>query len=185
MEYQEIIELYWKRSENALTETSRKYTQYCRAIAGNILENWQDVEECLNDTWLAAWESIPPQRPVRLNIYLGRITRNLALNRRKAQTAQKRGGGHLDAVLDELRQCISEEDMEQQLDEMMLRDAVDDFLRRQTSRNRAIFLRRYWAMERVEDIARDLGLRRGQTATILYRMRKALKKHLEKEEIPL
>ena len=68
MEDQEIIELYWKRSEKALTETSRKYTQYCRAIAGNILENWQDVEECLNDTWLAAWESIPPQRPVRLNI---------------------------------------------------------------------------------------------------------------------
>ena len=88
-------------------------------------------------------------------------------------------------MLDELRQCISEEDMEQQLDEMMLRDAVDDFLRRQTSRNRAIFLRRDWAMERVEDIARDLGLRRGQTATILYRMRKELKKHLEKEEIPL
>lgn len=185
MEDHEIIGLYWERSEKALTETARKYTQYCRAIAGNILENWQDVEECLNDTWLAAWESIPPQRPARLNIYLGRITRNLALNRRKAQSAQKRGGGHLDTVLDELRQCVSEEDMEQQLEEMMLRDAVDDFLRRQTPRNRAIFLRRYWAMERVEDIARDLGLRRGQTATILYRMRKELKKHLEKEEIPL
>ncbi len=185
MEDQEIIELYWKRSEKALTETTRKYAHYCRAIAGHILGNWQDVEECLNDTWLAAWESIPPQRPKRLNIYLGRITRNLALNRRKAQNAQKRGGGQLEAVLDELRGCVSEDDMEQQLEEMMLRDAVDDFLRRQSPRNRAIFLRRYWAMERVEDIAMDLGLRCGQTATILYRMRRELKKHLEKEEIPL
>lgn len=185
MEDSEIIGLFLDRSEDAIRAAAQKYGSYCRTIAGNILENWQDVEECLNDTWLAAWDSIPPQRPRRLNVYLGRITRNLALNRRKSQTAQKRGGGQTESVLKELRECISEDDMEQQLEEMMLRDAVDDFLRRQTPRNRTIFLRRYWAMERVEDIAMDMGLRRGQTATILYRMRRELKKHLEKEEIPL
>lgn len=185
MEDCEIIGLFLDRSEDAIRAAAQKYGSYCRTIAGNILGNWQDVEECLNDTWLAAWDSIPPQRPRRLNVYLGRITRNLALNRRKAQSAQKRGGGQVEALLDELRECISEDDMEQQLEEMMLRDAVDDFLRRQTPRNRSIFLRRYWAMERVEDIAMDMGLRRGQTATILYRMRRELKKHLEKEEIPL
>lgn len=185
MEDCEIIGLFLDRSEDAIRAVAQKYGSYCRTIAGNILGNWQDVEECLNDTWLAAWDSIPPQRPRRLNVYLGRITRNLALNRRKAQSAQKRGGGQVEALLDELRECISEDDMEQQLEEMMLRDAVDDFLRIQTPRNRTIFLRRYWAMERVEDIAMDMGLRRGQTATILYRMRRELKKHLEKEEIPL
>ena len=185
MEDCEIIGLFLDRSEDAIRAAAQKYGSYCRTIAGNILGNWQDVEECLNDTWLAAWDSIPPQRPRRLNVYLGRITRNLALNRRKAQSAQKRGEGQVEALLDELRECISEDDMEQQLEEMMLRDAVDGFLRRQTPRNRAIFLRRYWAMERVEDIAMDMGLRRGQTATILYRMRRELKKHLEKEEIPL
>lgn len=185
MDDSEIIELFWGRSEHALEEVSRKYGCYCRTIAGNILGNWQDIDECLNDTWLAAWDSIPPQRPRRLSVYLGRITRNLALNRLKAMTAQKRGGGQAEAALDELRECLPGSDPNEQLDELVLRDAINKFLRAQLARNRAIFLRRYWAMERVEDIAMDLGLRCGQTATILYRMRKELKKHLDKEGIPL
>ena len=185
MEDQEIIALFWNRSEDALVEVSRRYGSYCRAIAGNILGCMQDIEECLNDTWLAAWDSIPPQRPRRMEVYLGRITRNLALNRVKSLTAQKRGGGQAEAVLEELRECLPGGDMDEHLDELVLRDAINKFLRGQLSRNRAIFLRRYWAMERVEDIAMDLGLRRGQTATILYRMRRELKKHLEKEGINL
>lgn len=185
MDDSEIIKLFWDRSERALEEVSRKYSGYCRTIAGNILGNWQDIDECLNDTWLAAWDSIPPQRPRRLSVYIGRITRNLALNRRKSLTAQKRGGGQVEAVLEELRECLPGTDMDQALDELILRDAINKFLRGQLSRNRAIFLRRYWAMDRVEDIAMDLGLRRSQTATILYRMRKELKKHLEKEGITL
>ncbi|MBE6949923.1 MAG: sigma-70 family RNA polymerase sigma factor [Ruminococcaceae bacterium] len=185
MDDSKIIELFWERSERALEELSGKYGGYCRTIAWNILGSHQDTEECLNDTWLAAWDSIPPQKPRRLSVYMGRITRNLALNRRKSMTAQKRGGGQTEAVLEELRECLSGGTMDEQLDELVLRDAINTFLRGQRSRNRAIFLRRYWAMERVEDIAMDLGLGRGQTANILYRMRRELKKHLEKEGITL
>lgn len=185
MDDSKIIELFWERSERALKEISAKYGGYCRAIAGNILGNWQDIDECLNDTWLAAWNSIPPQKPRSLSVYIGRITRNHALNRRKNLNAQKRGGGQTEAVLEELRECLSGSDMDDQLDELVLRDAINTFLRGQRSQNRAIFLRRYWAMERVEDIAMDLGLGRGQTANILYRMRRELKKHLEKEGITL
>ena len=185
MEDSEIIGLYHSRSEEALSQTAQKYGGYCRSIAWNILGNVLDAEETLNDTWLAAWNSIPPQKPRRLNVYLGRITRNLALNRLKAQNTQKRGGGQTEAVLEELHECISGAGMDETLDELVLRDAINKFLRGQLARNRAVFLRRYWSMERVEDIAMDLGLSRGQTATILYRMRRELKKHLEKEGINL
>ncbi len=182
MEDSEIIEMFWRRSEDAVQEVARKYGGYCRSIAGNILGSFQDVEECLNDTWLAAWDSIPPQRPKALSVYLGRITRNQALNRRKLQSAQKRGGGQADAVLEELSECLGAED---QLDEFVLRDAISAFLRRQPEQKRRIFLRRYWAMEPIADIAKAFGLRRGQTATILYRMRQELREHLEKEGITL
>ena len=185
MEDSEIIGLYHSRSEDALSQTAQKYGGYCRSIAWSILGNVLDVEETLNDTWLAAWNSIPPQKPRRLSVYLGRITRNLALNRLKAQNTQKRGGGQTEAVLEELRECVGTDPWDDKISELVLRDAINKFLRGQLARNRAVFLRRYWSMERVEDIAMDLGLRRGQTATILYRMRRELKKHLEKEGINL
>ena len=185
MDDSKIIELFWERSERALEEISGKYGGYCRTIAWNILGSHQDTEECLNDTWLAAWDSIPPQKPRRLSVYMGRITRNLALNRRKSLTAQKRGGGQTEAVLEELRECLSGGTMDEQLDELVLRDAITAFLRRQPEQKRRVFLRRYWAMEPIADIAKDLGLRRGQTATILYRMRLELKEHLEKEGITI
>ena len=101
MEDSEIIGLYHSRSEDALSQTAQKYGGYCRSIAWNILGNVLDTEETLNDTWLAAWNSIPPQKPRRLSVYLGRITRNLALNRLKAQNTKKRGGGQTEAVLEE------------------------------------------------------------------------------------
>ncbi len=185
MEDCEIIGLFQDRSEDAIRAVAQKYGSYCRTIAGNILGNWQDVEECLNDTWLAAWDSIPPQQPRSLGVYLGRITRNHALNRRKLQNARKRGGGQADAVLEELSECIGTCGCEEQMDELVLRDAIDRFLRSQPEQRRRIFLRRYWAMEPVADIAKSLGLRRGQTSTILYRMRQELKEHLEKEGINL
>lgn len=185
MEDDEIIGLFFRRSEEAVGAVASKYGSYCRAIAANILGDPQDTEECLNDTWFAAWDSIPPQRPGSLRVYLGRIARNLALNRRKLQTAQKRGGGQTDAALEELRECIPGTTAEEQLDELVLRDAISAFLRRQPDHKRRIFIRRYWAMEPIADIAKAFGLRRGQTATILYRMRQELKEHLEKEGITL
>lgn len=185
MEDSEIIGLYHSRSEEALSQTAQKYGGYCRSIAWNILGNVLDAEETLNDTWLAAWNSIPPQKPRRLNVYLGRITRNLALNRLKAQNTQKRGGGQTEAVLDELRECVGIDPWDDKISELVLRDALNRFLRRQFPLRRAVFLRRYWAMEPIEDIAKALGLRRGQTRTILYRMRMELKEELEKEEITI
>lgn len=185
MEDSEIIRRFWQRSEDAVLETAGKYGGYCRCIAWNILGNPEDVEECLNDTWLAAWDSIPPQSPGKLSVYLGRITRNLALNRLKAQNTQKRGGGQTELVLEELRECVGTDPWDDKLSELVLRDAVNRFLRRQFPLRRAVFLRRYWAMESIEDIAKALGLRRGQTRTILYRMRRELKEELEKEDITI
>lgn len=186
MEDYEIIELFFRRSEEAVTAASRKYGAYCRSVAANILPNREDVEECLNDTWLAAWDSIPPNRPEKLSVYLARIARNTALNRRKEQSAQKRGGGVVDAVLEELHEMIPcGSTVDEALDEIVLRDAINAFLRAQPKLKRTIFIRRYWAMEPVNDIAGALGLRRGQTATILYRLRRELKDHLEKEGITL
>ena len=185
MEDSEIIGLFFSRSEEAVARTAEKYGTYCRSIARNILASREDTEECLNDTWLAAWDSIPPQRPDRLSVYLGRITRNLALNRLKAQTAQKRGGGQAEAVLEELQDCIGADPWDVKLTELVLRDAFNRFLRRQFPLRRAVFLRRYWAMEPIADIAKALGLRQGQTRTILYRMRRELKEELEKEDITI
>lgn len=186
MEDQQIIALFFRRSEEAVQAVSQKYGAYCRSVAANILPDREDVEECLNDTWLAAWSSIPPNRPERLGVYLARIARNNALNRRKELTARKRGGGAVDAVLEELHECLSGgNSTDEALDEIVLRDAINAFLRVQPTQKRTIFIRRYWAMEQVADIAKALGLRRGQTATILYRMRQELKEHLEKEGITL
>ena len=185
MEDSDIIELFWRRSEDAVTEAAKKYGGYCRSIAGNILGCDQDTEECLNDTWLAAWDSIPPQKPRALRVYLGRITRNLALNRRKADSAQKRGGGQAELVLDELRECVGTDTRDELLSELVLHDTINAFLRRQFPVRRAVFLRRYWYMEPIADIAKALGLRQGQTRTILYRMRRELKEELEKEDIKL
>lgn len=186
MEDYEIIALFFRRSEEAVTAASRKYGAYCRSVVTNILSNREDVEECLNDTWLSAWDSIPPNRPQRLGVYLARIARNTALNRRKELTAQKRGGGAVDAVLEELHEMIpGNSAVDEALDEIVLRDAINAFLRSQPKQKRDIFIRRYWAMEPVNDVAKALGLRRGQTATILYRMRRELKEYLEKEGITL
>jgi len=186
MEDEEIIALFFRRSEEALAAAAGKYGGYCRSIVSNILPRAEDAEECLNDTWLAAWDSIPPNRPQRLGVYLARIARNRALNRRKELTAFKRGGGAAEAVLEELSECIpGSTGSDEALDEIVLRDAINSFLRAQPPQKRAVFIRRYWAMEQVGDIAKALGLRRGQTATILYRLRLELKEHLEKEGITL
>lgn len=186
MEDHQIIALFEQRSEEAVDAAARKYGAYCRAIADNILRSPEDAEECVSDTWLAAWNSIPPQKPKYLSVFLGRITRNSALNRLKLLNAQKRGGGTTEAVLDELAECIpAQGGVEEAFDEILLKEAIDSFLRSQPEQKRRVFIRRYWAMEPVGDIAKAFGLRRGQVATMLYRMRQELKEHLEKEGITI
>ena len=117
MEDRDIIQLYWDRDEGAIPATADKYGGYCAAIARNILDDGRDAEECVNDTWLAAWNAMPPHRPARLSTFLGKLTRNLSFNRYKAQRADKRGGGQLPLVLDELGECVSgREDVEGAVD---------------------------------------------------------------------
>ena len=180
----DIIKLYFSRSEKAIEETDRKYGNYCSVIAENILYNKQDSEECVNDTYLKTWESVPPDKPQNFRTYLGKITRNLAINRYRMYSAQKRGGGTAEVVFSELEGCIpSGVRIEDSADEKLLIKAIEDFLRRQSTEKRNIFLRRYWYCSSISDIAKDFSLSESKVTSILYRQRLKLKEHLEREEI--
>ena len=145
MEDHEIVDLYWARDERALTETAAKFGAYCRKIALRLLGSAPDAEEVENDTWLAAWNSMPENRPVRLAPYLGRITRNLALDRWDAAQAQKRGGGQAPLILDELAACLPAPGrVEEPVEAAELARTISSFLRAQPEPARGMFLRRYW-----------------------------------------
>ncbi len=184
MEDSAIIDLYWARQEQALAETDQKYGTYCRTIAYHILSSREDTEECVNDTWLRAWNAMPPQRPSVLSAFLGRITRNLSLDRWKLAKAAKRGGGQLPLALDELGECIPSSDLvEAQLEEKELSRQIDRFLRDLPERDCCIFLRRYWYVDSVSDIAKRYHMAEGSVKSTLYRLRKKLQAHLEKEGV--
>ena len=182
----EIIELYWNRDEAAIAATADAYGNYCYTIAYNILCNNEDAEECVNDTWLNAWKSIPPQRPNRLSTYLGKITRNLSLNRYKLLTAKKRGKGQVELALSELEGCVpAQTDMEQVTDEMVLVSAIETFLCVQPRTERNIFVGRYWHLYPIRDLAGAYRMSESRVVSLLYRMRNKLKMHLEKEGVSL
>lgn len=186
MDDNEIIELYMARSEQAISETSKKYGRYCHYIAYSILHNDEDAEECVNDTYLRAWDAIPPQRPNSLLTFLGKITRNLSLNRQEKLSAEKRGAGQTALILDELAECIpAEEDAATATESMVIRDAIDRFLDRLPTDTRKMFVRRYFYMSPIKDIARDYGLPESRVAVTLFRTRAKLKATLEKEGISL
>lgn len=183
MEDGAIVNLYWARDPEAIQETGRKYGGYCRAIARNILADRRDEEECLNDTWLNAWNAMPEDRPGLLAPYLGKITRNLALSRWRAGHAEKRGGGELPLVLEELAECVSPGGTLQAVEAAELEEAVNRFLRTLPERECGVFLRRYWFSEPMADIARRYGMREGTVRTSLFRSREKLRRYLEKEEL--
>lgn len=183
MEDHTIVEMYWSRDPEAIRETGKKYGSYCRAIARNILRNTRDEEECVNDTWLNAWNAMPENRPVLLAPFLGKITRNLALNRYKAARAQRRGGGELPLVLEELSECVSDDDTVRTLEAMELEQAVNRFLYMLSERDCNVFLRRYWFSESLSEIAGRYGMRESSVKTCLYRSREKLRRYLEKEEL--
>ena len=179
-----IIDLYWARDERALELTDLKYGKLCRTVAFNILHNQEDTEECVNDTWLRAWNAMPPNRPSVLSAFLSRITRNLALDTYKAAKADKRGGGQLPVALDELGDCIA--GMQSVEHEIAYRDLVsmlDGFLRRLPEKECCIFLRRYWYADSTKDIARRYGMPEGSVKSQLSRTRQKLKKILEQEGV--
>ena len=186
MNDREIIDLYWIREERAITATAEKYGGYCHTIAFNILNNNEDAEECANDTYLGAWNSIPPQNPNPLSSYLGRIARNLALNRYKQYNAKKRGSGQVSIVLSELEACIpAESTVEQVVEEKMLSSVIENFLDTQPKTKQHIFIRRYWHIWSIRSIANTYGMSENKVASMLFRMRNELKIPLEKEGITL
>ncbi len=186
MKDEEIIDLYWKRDEQAIAATADKYGAYCRTISYNILHSNEDAQECVNDTWLGAWKSMPPKRPGRLSAYLGKITRNLSLNRARHNLTEKRGLGQTELVLSELEDCIpAENTVEQIINEMALSQSINQFLRAQLRQKRNIFIRRYWYLYPIRDIAAAYDMSESKVASLLFRMRNDLKSYLEREGIVL
>lgn len=180
----EIVELYWARSEEAIKETDRLYGRYFHYIAKEILHDEEDAEEIVNDTYLKAWSSIPPERPDPLKAFLGRITRQLSINRLKQNKAQKRGGGQYLLTLDELAECIPDES-EKLASDTDLTDALNRFLRGLPLEQRRVFIKRYWYMSSVAETAAAFGMSESRVTSILFRLRNKLKEQLTKEGFEL
>lgn len=182
MEDCQIIELYWQKNADAISRTADKYGAYCFAIAENILHSTEDSEECVNDTWLHAWNAMPPQRPNVLRMFLAKITRNLSFDRFNARNAQKRGGGEMALVLDELGECLGGgADTEAAYEAKELRQFIRSFVRALPERDGNVLVRRYFFAEPVADIAKRYGLSENNVTVILSRTRGKLKAQLLKE----
>ena len=182
MDDKSIIDLFFRRDEQGIQQATLLYGNYCRTVAKNILQNLEDAEEAVADTWLKAWNSIPPNRPTHLKQYLAKITRNIALNTYREQTSQKRGGRQVTLALEELGDCISHPDsVDFQINEQLLRDAIQCFLLQISQKDRMVFVRRYFYLEDTPSIAQRYGLKESNVLLILSRTRKKLKQYLIKE----
>ena len=184
MQDREIVELYLKREESALEKTAEKYKNYCVSIAERILGNREDAEEIWNDVLSAAWNLIPPNEPEHLNLYLGKIARNAALKKLESEKAKKRDGG-IKLQLDELAEAIPAPLSGTEADSIALRDFLNGFIRSLPKEQRKIFIKRYWLCEEIKSIAEESGYSENKVSLILFRIRKRLKKELEKEELNL
>lgn len=186
MEDTKIIQLYWDRDKRAITETAEKYGSYCTAIARNILGSCEDAEECVNDTYLNAWNAIPPHRPSVLSAFLGKLTRNLSIKRYERNTAAKRGGGQAALVLDEIAELVSDTDtVERELDRKELVKAIDDFLGTLSAEKRCLFVRRYWYFDSISQIAVQFGMTENNVSVTLNRLRLKLHNYLSERGFPL
>ena len=184
MEDSKIVELYLQRDENAIKETKEKYEKYCSYIANNILNSTLDTEECVNDTYLATWNSIPPNKPDSLRAYIGRIIRNIAINRYNSNKAKKRNE-NIEIALDELSEVIgdSESDGRNLTDELTVKYALNVFVGSLKQETREIFIRRYWYLSSIKEIARDYGISESKVKVTLLRTRERLREFLRKEGI--
>lgn len=187
MDDSKIVELYFARCEQAVNATQMKYGIYCRSIAERILDQTEDADECVNDTWMQTWNSIPPNYPDNLRLYLGRITRNLALNRIRGQKTAKRGAGQTELILFELQDCVVDErtSAEKVLENKMISDSINTFLEQLIPEKRIAFVLRYWYCYSIMEIAEKMQLGEGKVKSILFRLRKQLKTHLEQEGISI
>lgn len=177
-----IVDLYWNRSESAISETALKYGGFCYSIAYNILTNKEDADESVSDTYLAAWNSIPPRRPSPLSAFLGKITRHISIDRWRARSAYKRGGGEMDLALEELDYCVSSgETPEQAYERKELAIAFNRFLESLPEVERSVFLCRYWYLDPIDRIAENFGFTHSKVTSMLHRTRAKLRAALEKE----
>ena len=182
MEDEQIVDLYWQRSDQALTETDRKYGRYCHTIAYNICGTDEDAEECVNDTWFRAWNLMPDRRPTTLSAFLGRITRNLAIDRARGRNRLRRGGGEAALALEELEECIpGGTDPERAAEEKELSAAIAAFISKLPETERVIFVLRYWYLAPLDEIAEKLRLGKGKIKSSLFRTRGKLQRCLREE----
>lgn len=180
MDDAKIVQLYRDRNEQAISATASKYGNYCASIAESILGNHEDAEECVNDTYLSAWNSIPPHRPSSLSAFLGKIVRNLSIKRYRYNTADKRGGGQAAVVLDEIAELVSDADdsVAQEVERRELIKAIDTFLGTQSAEKRGIFVRRYWYFDSISDIAARFEMTENNVSVTLKRVRFKLNNYL-------
>ena len=181
MQDYEIVDLYWARSEQAIKETGNKYGAYCRKIAMNIVSNDEDSEECLNDTYLSAWNAMPEDRPQLLAPYLGAITRNHALTLYRKHHSQKRGAGQAGLALDELFEVAASTSTEDEVDMALLSQHLNIFLSGISKTDRIAFVRRYFYVDSLSDIASSLSMSESAVKSLLFRLRQKLKEFLIKE----
>lgn len=184
MEDEQIIDLYWARNEDAISETASKYGSYCFHISCTIL-GFQDAEECVNESYLHLWNAIPPQRPNPLKTFLGKITRNLSLQRWQKLHAQKRGGGQVAIALEELEECVSNSDSEEIADRLSIQNAVNQFLIALPKEARILFVLRYWHLYSIDEIHQRTGFSENKIKSSLHRSRKMLRSRLESEGITI
>lgn len=186
MEDQEIIDLYWNRNEEAIRATDKKYGAWCRTIANRILTIREETEECVADTYFSVWNNIPPQKPNMFRAWIGKITRNLALSRYRKMTAEKRGGLETELCLNELLDIVSGVEIpETSLESKHIVTVINRFLEKLNETQRSIFLRRYWYVTPIDEIAAIYGMSHSKVTSMLYRQRQQLKTMLEEEGITL
>lgn len=177
-----IVELYWNRSEEAITRTASKYGKYLYSISYNILNNKEDAEESVNDTYTKAWYSMPPQRPTFLNTFLGKITRNISIDKWRKANTNKRGGGEIPLVLEELEECIADKaKVEQAVELKQLAEAINNYVKALPPAEQQVFVCRYWYMDSIDTICKQFHFSESKVKSMLYRTREKLRTELEKE----
>ena len=177
-----IVDLYWARDEKAITESQRKYGRMLSSLSYSLLSSHEDAEECVNDTYLDAWNAMPEARPEFLGAFLSKITRRISIDRFRAKHRERRGG--MNEILSELDECIPSEDgVEREYESRLLRDEINDFLYSQPKEKRAMFVLRYFYSKSVSEIARQISVGESKVKTTLFRMRKELQERLEEKEL--
>lgn len=184
MEDQKIVALYWERSEAAIKETEKKYGTYCHSVAYRILHSTEDAEECVNDTYLRAWEAMPPHKPTKLSSFLGKITRNLAINRYWHNRAEKRST-ELERILEEVGEFLPDPTEQPISEEVALREAINGFVASLSPRNRKLFVRRYFYCSSIRDAVADLGMTENAAKVTLHRLRAEFRCYLEQKGIEI